>query len=278
MAEQHALVVHLGLQRAAAGVVPRHSLLQVRERLRELVHVLLELLAQALFRRERGTGSRRRSDLRATVDCSPSSIGSKPAGSAGEVGDAPAAAGARAIRVASLLDAAPSCVVGRRCASARDLAFARSTRGSSKKRPTVCEAFTGIDAKNDDDRRSCLGKRPRRDASPHAMARRARVRASRPSRRVARVLALVVSSRLASASPPVHLFLPSPPSPTPSVSPGSSARSPPRTRRRRATGLRRHRAPRGVAMRQNHRLTRGHRRPPRGVHRRLPDGSNPHPR
>ena len=42
--------------------------------------------------------------------------------------------------------------------------------------------------------------------------------------------------------------------------------------------LRRHRAPRGVAMRQNHRLTRGHRRPPRGVHRRLPDGSNPHPR
>ena len=34
------------------------------------------------------------------------------------------------------------------------------------------------------------------------MARRARVRASRPSRRVARVLALVVSSRLASASPP----------------------------------------------------------------------------
>ena len=31
-------------------------------------------------------------------------------------------------------------------------------------------------------------------------------------------------------------------------------------------------------MRHDHRLTRGHRRPPRGVHRRLPDGSNPHPR
>ena len=99
-------------------------------------------------------------------------------------------------------------MVGRRCASARDLAFARSPRGSSKKRPTVCEAFTGIDAKNDDDRRSCLGKRPRRDAlATRHGASRARPRFSSFASRRARPRARrLVAPRV--GVPPVHLFLP----------------------------------------------------------------------